>query len=656
MIGYFPEAYPDELLYSICARCHDRLGYLRKQSIVQELFGTRTVLASIELPSHLDALIAALPMGNTYNADQLIDNHTLLPFYGPFLPPSRLDRIRQDMHGNNGPTIHMRAGIMASRVALPRWLRFCPLCVQDDRKQFGKCYWHRIHQVPGVEVCPLHHVHLQNSSVPAQNRSTRYEFLSAEQAIQGIPLHNPLPLSPDDGILLHIALDAQWLLHQHSLSEELESLSSRYCKLLVDRNLATHQGRVSVSELQQQFKDRYSPQMLELLHCELDDQVGENWLSRIVRKPDHAQHPLHHLLLIHFLGHTVEAFFKLSVENNPFGEGPWPCLNPVCQHYRQCSIKECQIVYSQYSNGKPRGTFSCTCGYTYSRIGPDTSPTDCLKWSRVNAFGDLWEGRLRILWEDETVSLRGMARQLGADPMTVKRHATQLGLAFPRPVGKSLPLQEAQQLRLHKPGRCEPSTRDAYRMTWRSVMQEDLEANLQVLRRRVPGIYAWLYRNDKEWLKEHYPTRKAEKAQRLSLDWERRDHRLAQTVKDAANSLKVLPGPPVRVSFAAIGRSVGQLALLQQHLGKLPLTAKALNESVETREMFAVRKIHWTTERYREEQLYPARWQVIKRAGVERMVLEPLVKEALDTALVTLAESQAKEGENAGLLSCSLPG
>jgi hypothetical protein len=85
MIGYFPEAYPDELLYSICARCFDRMCYPSKQAIVQELFGTRSVLASIELPSHLDTLVAALPAGHHYTADQLIDNHTCIGYFGhPF--------------------------------------------------------------------------------------------------------------------------------------------------------------------------------------------------------------------------------------------------------------------------------------------------------------------------------------------------------------------------------------------------------------------------------------------------------------------------------------------------------------------------------------------------------------------------------------------
>jgi hypothetical protein len=334
MIGYFPKAYPDELLYSICARCFDRMCYPSKQAIVQELFGTRTILACVELPSHLDKLVSALPAGHHYTADQLIDHHTLLPFYGPFLPPSRLQRIRQDMYGNDGPTIHMRAGIMASHVPLPSWLRCCPLCVQEDKDELGECYWHRIHQVPGVEVCPFHKVYLQNSTVLAQNRETRYEFVSAKRAIQQMVLHEPVSIDPHHEVLLSIALDTQWLLLQHHLSQDLQSLYRRYSKLLADLDLATYKGRVFISEFQQMFRSYYSPAILEMLGCNIDERVNENWLVRLVRKPDNAQHPLHHILLIHFLGHSVETFFNFPSADQPFGEGPWPCLNP-CAGYME---------------------------------------------------------------------------------------------------------------------------------------------------------------------------------------------------------------------------------------------------------------------------------------------------------------------------------
>src|SRR5260370_16965672 len=96
-------------------------------------------------------------------------------FFGRFFSSERQIRLGQDMGSKNGPAIHMRAGLMASHVSLPQWLRFCSRCVEEDRRRFGECYWHRIHQVPGVEICPLHKVWVRNSAVRMQNVQTLYE-------------------------------------------------------------------------------------------------------------------------------------------------------------------------------------------------------------------------------------------------------------------------------------------------------------------------------------------------------------------------------------------------------------------------------------------------------------------------------------------------
>ena len=52
--------------------------------------------------------------------------------------------------------------------------------------------------------------------------------------------------------------------------------------------------------------------------------------------------------------------------------------------------------------------------------------------------------------------------------------------------------------------------------------------------------------------------------------------------------------------------------------------------------MFAVRKVLWAAEKYREEQSNPVRWQLIKRAGVGRIASESLIKDTIDTVLATL--------------------
>ncbi|MBD2086960.1 TnsD family transposase [Trichocoleus sp. ST-U3] len=434
MIVFFPEPYPDELFYSICARYADQVQYPSNKSVVQDLFGSVTASALVDLPSHLNILIAALPRGHGYAVKQLIDNHTLLPFYSPFLPSDRVSCLRQDMEGKNGLLAQMRSGIIGSCICLPEWLRLCPVCTEEDQKQFdGGRYWHRLHQVPGVEVCPIHDVFLENSKVRAQAKRSRYELISANQAIEKTSSRLLNPSDPCHNVLLRIAQDVAWLLKQRELVPGLESIRDRYLWLLTERNLASRGGKVRVSALLEAFKSYYFYDLLERLQCVPNEQDKNNWLFRLVRSPRQARHPLYHLLLIQFLGYTAEEFFQLPDSPpdpfQPFGSKPWPCLNPVCQQFQQLSIKECQVTYDK-QHSRITGTFSCTCGFTYSRLSLDSSPEDRFRIGKVKSYGQLWEKTLKNFWENPTVSVDEIAKLLRVDYQTVKRQALRQGFLF----------------------------------------------------------------------------------------------------------------------------------------------------------------------------------------------------------------------------------
>jgi len=154
MIGFFPNTYPDELFYSLCARYSDRVQYRNKENVNFELFGDRSYSASIELPFHLDFFVANLPHGHQLSINRIIDDHTLLPIYAPFISTERVKSIRERMCTSNGQGIQNSTGSTYTRLRPLTWLRFCPLCILEDKRQFGECYWHRTHQVLGVEVCP----------------------------------------------------------------------------------------------------------------------------------------------------------------------------------------------------------------------------------------------------------------------------------------------------------------------------------------------------------------------------------------------------------------------------------------------------------------------------------------------------------------------
>jgi DNA-binding Lrp family transcriptional regulator len=322
-------------------------------------------------------------------------------------------------------------GVMASSIPVPAFLRFCPACKRKDEECYGETYWHRLHQLPGVEVCPTHETFLENSGVGLRANRKHLQFISAEQATRSVPAQLLDVRNRDHQALLQAAQDAKRLLSRPISGISLELLYGRYLRQLVERGLATYTGSIHVKKLLAEFTTYYSPALLKLLHCELrgGDVEKSNWLLRLARPPKHAQHPIYHLLLIQFLGHTVEEFFQLPEELRPFGEGPWPCLNPVASHYEQPVIMECQLG-DRLRYGKPTGKFSCECGFAYARTGPDSSPKDKLRVGKIISFGQVWETKLKRLWQDSSLSISEVAKRLGVDPLTVRRHAIRLEVSL----------------------------------------------------------------------------------------------------------------------------------------------------------------------------------------------------------------------------------
>ncbi len=120
------------------------------------------------MPSGLDKLVQNLSPLSSITVESLIHQHTLYPFYAPFLPPKRARQIETSMKANYGGNIHTRTGIMASAITTPQYFRFCPDCLQHDLNKYGETYWHRLHQTPGVLFCPTHNIPLQDSTILIQ--------------------------------------------------------------------------------------------------------------------------------------------------------------------------------------------------------------------------------------------------------------------------------------------------------------------------------------------------------------------------------------------------------------------------------------------------------------------------------------------------------
>lgn len=609
MVSFFPTPYPDEILYSILARYHVRSGNLSSKTILYDLFGSTTIVATVDLPSHINALIRNLPPLAKYTADSVIRQYTLYPFYAPFLFSQTAQIVLNSMKEHSWGDIHARAGIMASAVGTPSRLRFCPRCLHEDEEECGESYWHRLHQVTGVLVCPKHFCLLQDSKVvtPGENRHEFYPA-SRENCVASL---QALKLSENTFTeLIGLARDIEWILSACLPGRSDSWYQQQYISLLIDKGLATATGRVRQVEFFNRFTSHFSDELLNLLNSTVSSEGDHNWLSGIVRKHRKAFHPVRHLLLMRFLREPAPAFFGNEHDYKPFGDGPWRCFNGAAKHYLQPVITGVEISWS-HDMKKAVGTFSCSCGFVYSSSNPNQLSGSNVSFGKIKAFGRIWEKRLKELVKGRRLGLREVARRLKVDSRTIKRYVKRLGFTCRWQTPSSL----QHEVQLTAARHTKNKARDKHRKIWASLQQKKGELSKSTLRRQAPGTYNWLYRNDRLWLNHHSPMRKAALPAKHRVDWNRRDKDVLNLVKNAVQNILALT-PPVRLTLSKVGKTTGHLSLLEKHLNKLPLTNSFLKSVVESIEDFQIRRAHRAISILIKQNEFVKTWQVLRLAGI----------------------------------------
>lgn len=156
MIPYIPQIYEDELIYSYLARFYVKSGYTTYTDIAKLLYNDAHVRPDVDfLNAYTD--FAKSILLRDQSVDDVIMKHTMFPFYGRFSEYNRRNASYKRLallnsNRNNVP--------LPKRKSESRHLRYCPMCVREDRERYGETYWHRIHQVVEINVCAIHSCNL----------------------------------------------------------------------------------------------------------------------------------------------------------------------------------------------------------------------------------------------------------------------------------------------------------------------------------------------------------------------------------------------------------------------------------------------------------------------------------------------------------------
>ncbi len=661
MIGWFPSPYPEELFYSICARYMALMQYPNQNSNIEMSGG----VVIVDLPCNLRYFTMLLPPNQYYTVDAIIDQHSLLNFYIPFLPGARLESIRSEMSLANGKLVHKILGLSGSSIKYPVWLRYCPSCVLSDRRQFGETYWHRQHQLQGVRACTIHQVFLENSSVATRNREGK--LFCAERFALANQARCLKSEDPSDRAYSYLARDAAWLLSQTSPSRlGVEALRDGFAAVLRDTGFVMRDGRRRLTEVARAVKNAYPQELLRSLQNPIDENGARvSWVHRFMNNlflHDKAVHPLQFLLLTQFFGLKAESFFAQAAKkqghtqppSSRFGSAPYPCLNPVCDSFKQRVITHVILKYRrgrQYSE-KPVGTFTCECGYSYTRRSWSASATDIFRRENTIAYGAVWESALREMWQDQSLYLEDLSKKLCVGLTPVKYQAVTLGLRFPRfgPKGKLTRVKQSfveSVLRSprSKPGRIRLI--NANREKWLRLINQHRGLSRTMLTTRIaPHLWKWLHTHDRAWLKANMPPPHSPRCGRPRKDWATLDAQMSEGVLRAALLIRNAEGFPARVNKKIIALQNGWPRTLDisKVLCKLPLTRAAFDQVLESHSAYGLRRIRWTTEWYKHERLtQPGVTEFMRRAHLSSRDLQvyPELRTSINSALASLDSSQS---------------
>ena len=586
MLSFFPTPYKDEILYGICSRYHNRIGNIHHSVTMKELFGEKYRSSKLLFPTALSYLESELPPFSKISALSLLQNNTPYNYFKAFLPESRRESLKGAMLNNDGKNAAIIAGL-GTDLTMFKSLRFCPECVKEDVNQYGEGYWHIIHQIPGVFICPYHGVATENSDVPVNDlNKSSYSSLDEDKYLnKEVTIFNDTTKEKLHVISLKIleCLNLDYRMN-------LEVMKEVYEDYLIYKGYMHPSGRLYREKIVTDFNSFYGDEVLSLLGYEVLLEKKTNWFFRVIKNPEAEGNPIRHILLMLFLG--IEFDFKVNNEIKylPFGLGPWYCLNPVCEHYKQPVIESIELKFDS-RNDNVAANFACDCGFKYTRHAPYNPELDKFSYKYILEYGSLWDNKLIEMSTDGHHSLKDVYEALNCSNAVVIRNLKRLGV-IPHWATKGVYSKEAKEFtsRSNK-----PHLKDKHREIWIKAQTDNPSFSVTDLIKNFKGTYKWLNKNDSEWLLENSPKAKPV-VSNYNADWDAKDSFLYNVFIDIIDNELHKKDIPIRITKTYLFSKSNLRNMSTIDINKVPKTKKLIQERCETIEQYHLRRLKWASD------------------------------------------------------------
>lgn len=543
---------PDETLFSLCSRYHRASGQRLASTTCRLLFGHPNQGCAHDFPARLNHFLAV--SGNALGSvEDIVEHHTVLPLYLRFASTNQVNATLNAAALNSSGRLKFQLGLLTSRFRANHPLKACPYCMDDDMNAHSTPYWHREHQLPGVWVCLRHGSKLETSNLKATGVSRFHWVLPSSS--QFTDAAKPTALADSAVRLARMVVD---LVGRSDVRLSTPMLGAAFRAALAEKGFLTGP--------KQRLKhaaagDAYAAFLTPLLDLEQMDGLPSSAdeacteIARHIAPERSGIHPLRRLSLAAWLFDDLDQLLacvdratapKALEATDDAKEAPTP-VDP-----RRAQFLKVLATGLSTSAASREAGIDTTTGMVWAASAGLATPR-----RPKTLKGDHRTLLIRLL-------RKGVSK---ADAASYSKVSVQTVTTLLR---TEVGLHEAWRFAGFE------NARLRYRRTWQRFITMNPLSGVKAARMAEPATYAWLYRNDRDWLNEKIgDMAKAARHPQPRVDWDKRDRQLADLIRGTA--LHLIEVERVRrIKLPQLYQRIPELKAKLNRLDRLPLTRAAI--------------------------------------------------------------------------------
>ncbi|NRT78217.1 TnsD family Tn7-like transposition protein [Clostridium beijerinckii] len=565
MLYFFTDLYKEEIFFSAIHRYKKYSGNLASRKSSYSLFGIEFRNEITNFPCYLQYFSSQFGQEVTYTPEYLIQEHTIMPLYFPFLSRERGIELIEDAKYKSSKDIVMKIGEFTGGICKGIGIRVCIKCIEEDEVKYGEAYVHREHQVPGNLVCSKHFQILRELIIPKYSLKEKYDIYNFEEKNTYVNKENFMYFK-------NLCTDIHTIFSSMKNELNLDELIKKYKVMIIQKGLASITGVINWKKVNMGLLEFFPYDFLEILESTIEINSKFVWTKILLNKKT-LVHPIRHILFIEFLFGSVKNIIDFKeTEYKPFGEGPWPCLNPVASHYKNDVVTNLEIS-SRSTGDKPLGIFKCNCGYHYTRLGPDKNINDRYVKRTIKSYGEVWTNELKKYIVSRCYGISKIANIMECDSKTVGTYAKELGIfELLNSKMKTYSINDKNEPRYLE------SLEEQYKLDILTLIKENPNMARSEVMKRLSKQCTWMFRYRKEWLYSilpekidgHVDSRKI----KGYVDWESRDSEISEKILNIISDMK---NHNINITISRISKEIK--IPIKKYLHRLPNTRKVLENN-----------------------------------------------------------------------------